>query len=276
MRRSDCDLSLNKVRFDAVAVQAGPAGSTMVADALPDADRADAVSLTIHTLGDGNFEVVQDSEPITTIGGADPGNECTDSTQGVATAYKVRNVLNWGFRSGTAPASVGVTNSVNAVTDALNNMRTGANRCTFIRQPNPPGMSYTGVTATGSNIASDGSCGVLDASHIVDFGVLPSRYAGLTCYSYDGAGTLLHFDMRLSSLLDWDYTLTDGCYNNDAYDVASVATHEWGHVYGVSHVDEASHGALTMSTAINGPCQTSERTLGSGDVNHMIAKYGTL
>jgi hypothetical protein len=58
--------------------------------------------------------------------------------------------------------------------------------------------------------------------------------------------------------------------------IQAVATHEGGHVYGLSHVDEGTHGNLTMSSGINGRCQESEQTLGLGDMAHMFAKYGSI
>ncbi len=57
------------------------------------------------------------------------------------------------------------------------------------------------------------------------------------------------------------------------YDVESTMTHERGHTFGLGDVSEASHPNLTMSSKSNGPCQTSERTLGKGDAIGLNRKY---
>jgi hypothetical protein len=44
-----------------------------------------------------------------------------------------------------------------------------------------------------------------------------------------------------------------------------AAAHELGHVFGLNHVSELEHGALTMAPKIMS-CQSSEVTLGLGDV----------
>jgi hypothetical protein len=45
-----------------------------------------------------------------------------------------------------------------------------------------------------------------------------------------------------------------------------TTTHEFGHAFGLSHVSERLHGALTMSPMSNGPCATDETSLGLGDI----------
>lgn len=78
----------------------------------------------------------------------------------------------------------------------------------------------------------------------------------------------------------------DACYNNLASSGESDPAFTHGlenHVPpdqiitetdGLAHVDESTHGNLTMSPLINGPCQSQEITLGQGDVQGMLALYG--
>lgn len=56
-------------------------------------------------------------------------------------------------------------------------------------------------------------------------------------------------------------------------DRPQVATHEYGHAFGVGHVDEASHRNLTMSAGLNESCSNFEASLGKGDVRALNALY---
>jgi hypothetical protein len=49
-------------------------------------------------------------------------------------------------------------------------------------------------------------------------------------------------------------------------------THERGHTFGLGDVSESSHANPTMSSASNGSCQISERTLGKGNAKGLNRK----
>jgi predicted Zn-dependent protease len=59
---------------------------------------------------------------------------------------------------------------------------------------------------------------------------------------------------------------------SNRYSIEAVATHEFGHAFGLAHVSETYHPSLTMSTVIRS-CQASESTLGLGDVRGLNALY---
>ena len=58
----------------------------------------------------------------------------------------------------------------------------------------------------------------------------------------------------------------------EGWDLQAVATHEFGHAFGLGHVKEGLHANLTMAPYIL-PCQSSEARLGLGDVRGLRALY---
>ena len=69
----------------------------------------------------------------------------------------------------------------------------------------------------------------------------------------------------------WTVVPRRSCRNE--YDLQSVMSHERGHNFSLGHVSESDHGNLTMSDRSNGPCQSSERSLGRGDAKSLNNKY---
>ena len=105
---------------------------------------------------------------------------------------------------------------------------------------------------------------------MVDFGDLASTDLGFTCWWTSGKYTV-ESDMKLNKVeYSWVVNIGGNCAAK--YSVEAVATHEFGHAYGLEHVSEGLHGTLTMSPVIL-PCQSSEKTLGLGDIRGLEALY---
>jgi hypothetical protein len=71
-------------------------------------------------------------------------------------------------------------------------------------------------------------------------------------------------DMLINSAVPWALS-ADECKRTSEL-LEPTATHEFGHVFGLDHVSERLHGALTMSPTSNGPCSADETSLGLGDI----------
>jgi len=83
-------------------------------------------------------------------------------------------------------------------------------------------------------------------------------------------GVTVEADMKLNKH-DFKWTTTTvGCSNQ--YLVQAVATHQFGWVFGLGNVSEASHGNLTMSATLFA-CDNSASTLGLGDMLGLEARY---
>jgi hypothetical protein len=138
-----------------------------------------------------------------------------------------------------------------------------------------PAVGDAGMTRESVNIGTDGVCKANDHKSVVGFGDLPSYRTGNTCvwsWIQDGPDRINSTDVRLNkSDYSWTAKVTGSCRGR--YDVESTMTHERGHAFGLGHVSESSHANLTMSSQSNGPCQTSERTLGRGDAIGLNRKY---
>lgn len=269
-----CDLRGELVGRDGIALAVPPLGESSAAAALGTPEFPGGAEFIVSHDLDGIF--VREG-PGLEIPQAPTGGpaECADSHYGAGVAYKMKLNLNYGFRVSTTPTYEVQSTVESAVRGGLSGLLSHANNCSESRDPAALNLNYTGRTATASNITANG-CGVLDASHVVDFGPLPTNFLALTCSRFNSStGSLLNFDIRMSvsNGYKWDATQANGC--NGGYDIVGTMTHEFGHVYGISHVSEATHGFQTMSTSINGAgCQQAERTLAKGDMLHMIAKYG--
>jgi hypothetical protein len=155
-----------------------------------------------------------------------------------------------------------------ALKQAMKNITQSRNDCGLPDEVSAS-ASYLGRTTRGTRIGSSSSCSVTDNHNVVAFGDLSSSTVGFTCWWYQGTRTV-EADVQLNKN-DFSWVVAgQPCVNS--FVVQGVATHEFGHVFGLGHVSQSNHANLTMSTAIY-PCDNSDASLGLGDVLGLRAHY---
>lgn len=231
-------------------------------DADDPADPAD----TGDTTGDDVTSTAEAAGEVTASSSPGP---CKDGASKLI-GYKWAETLEWSFQASSTPDANSIANVEARLKAAAANITGSKNSCGLEDQVAAKQV-YAGRTTRGTQIGADASCKTGDGFNTVGFGALPDGVLGLACVWYDGQGHAIEADIRLAKARKWFAVKPSTCSAQNS--VEAVATHEFGHVFGLGHVAEAAHGNLTMSPAINGPCQTSEATLGLGDVKGLRALY---
>ena len=175
----------------------------------------------------------------------------------------------WRFRVRSTPPGIKWTQAEEALRQAVWNITGSRNPCRMADSVDARGR-YRGRTRTAPNIGSDSHCLRRDGKSVVAFGQLAADDLGRACY-WTRDGKTVEADVVLNSTaFSWYVEAPQLCLNR--WSVEAVATHEFGHVFGLDHVAEVDHGNLTMSEIIL-PCQKSEASLGRGDVLGLRALY---
>jgi hypothetical protein len=187
---------------------------------------------------------------------------------------RLNNYIRWYFNRGSTPSYLPDRGVVRAMQRAGTNVSAVRDGC-GIGDSVPAVLKYQGTTGSSVDMSRSGACGNNDHKSVVGFGDLSSGFTGSTCiwsWIQDGPDRINSSDVRLNKAdYAWTTRVTSGCRGR--YDVESTMTHERGHTFGLGDVSEGSHGNLTMSSGSNGPCQTSERSLGRGDAVGLNEKY---
>jgi hypothetical protein len=254
----------------------GP-GESVYVDALT-RDGSQELEVTRYRDGTVELEQVGDeslSEPL--IGAQSSLGECSDA-KFKRRDYKVFVVLRGYFNPGTTPEELSRKAAVRAVRRGTADITSTRNNCGFRdRVPSYAGMSYEGSTRRRAQIGTGGGCGGQDRYSVVSFGTLPKGALAVTCTEShkmkDGWHTKWSDIMLNKARYNWT-TRPQAPSCGNGYDLESTVAHERGHTFGLGHAaPESSHRYLTMSESSNGPCQSSERSLGRGDVLGLARKY---
>ncbi|MBF4608198.1 matrixin family metalloprotease [Curtobacterium sp. VKM Ac-1393] len=120
--------------------------------------------------------------------------------------------------------------------------------------------AYVRLATQAPGLTDKGGCAKSNGYSVVGWGKLPSGTLGVTCVWYDSNGIAKESDQRYATSYKW--SSTDTC-SGARYDTQAVATHEWGHLYGLGHVKTGTGQVMEPS---GGTCDTGSRTLGLGDL----------
>lgn len=189
-------------------------------------------------------------------------DEAAYSTSG----NKWKKTLQWYFNASTTPSELTALQAENALQAAANNITQANNDCGMVDDVSATNK-YMGRT---TRIAS-GCDGTADGFNVVGFGDLATGTLAVTC-NFASAGAIVESDLRINKV-DHNWTVNaDAAGCQGKFGLAAVMTHEFGHAFGLGHVSEDEHPALTMSTAI-GACDGSPATLGKGDILGLRSLY---
>lgn len=172
------------------------------------------------------------------------------------TGYKWASTHNWRYNSTFEVNAASLT----TIRSGLNTWRSGTNQCTSASYTSSFPSGYLGTTSLVPAGGASG-CNTPDGVNVVGWRPLASTTLGITCLSALGS-SIVEADVSFTTSVAWfSSTSTAGC--SQQYDLASVATHEFGHLLGLGHAPVGTGQTMipTYST-----CQLAYRNLGASDL----------
>jgi hypothetical protein len=229
-------------------------------------------TVELRYVGDESEE--EQGEP--EIGAASSPGECSDGAYDDLNS-KVKGDLLWRFNPRTTPDELSRKGAVRAIRSGTANIANTRNICRLgDRVPSYVSISYDGSTRDHAQVGTGGSCTGNDRNTVVSFGRLPKTALAVTCtvVALEDGYDRVHWSDIMINKTNFNWTTRPEVRScRGKYDLESTVTHERGHTFGLGHVSESSHAKLTMSDRSNGPCQSSERSLGRGDAMGLGNKY---
>jgi hypothetical protein len=278
VRLERCPVGERVIRDSGVGTVLPAPGQSIYVDSLT-TDGSQELEVTRYRDGTVEMKYVGDEteaaqgEPEIGVAARGP-RECADR------AYedldrKVYADLRWYFNLKTTPKGLSRKSALRAISRGTANITNTRNTCRLGDRV-PWGMSYAGSTRARAQLSAGGHCSGNDLKTVVSFGRLPKSALAVTC-------TVTAIEAPYNRV-KWSDIMLNKTYRRwtthpnarscrGSYDLQSTVTHERGHTFGLGHVSESSHGNLTMSDRSNGTCQSSERSLGRGDVMGLGNKY---
>ena len=225
-------------------------------------------SARVRTLLDGTV-VTRRNDVISVAPPGTPFDKCTDGGYALNSS-DWRRMYRWWFRSGSTPKNVRRYEAKTVLRRAVSTITHSRNGCHMSGWINAT-STYLGRTHRHSNISPTSTCGSPDGANVVSFGRLDPSDLSLTCWWTVGSHSVEADIVFNKTDYGWTTHWNQGCV--ESWSIRAVATHEFGHTFGLAHVSPVLHPQQTMSPVIL-PCQNAQASLGRGDVLGLRARYG--
>jgi hypothetical protein len=183
----------------------------------------------------------------------------------------------WYYKRSSVPSGQTVVATEAKIRQASKNMTDGLNNCGYATGQFNIKANFKGNTSKSANIDANGNCASSfpDGQNTVSWTAFSKKIANtlaVTCYASstfpNGTKNMTEADTAIGSNRSIVANLPKNC--GTKYDLETVMTHEWRHVFGLAH--ETRGPAEVMYPTIN-PCEIRHR-LANGDWNGMLNMYG--
>lgn len=174
----------------------------------------------------------------------------------------------------TTPNYLNASTSWTDIADGGSNIDRGYNECGLAQNAWNISLTSPGTTSRTANITASG-CSSDDDYDVIDFGPLDAPAIARTCTWYislPGDNPINNADIRFRSTTGLYFigSVPSGC--SGRYSIEGVATHEFGHAFGLNHVSETSYPTETMSSAATS-CSLADASLGRSDYAGLYDHY---
>jgi hypothetical protein len=229
--------------------------------------------LAVTTSADGTVTVSNELPGMSEDSVPAAPNKCSDS----AFSYSPYNgaswpgSYNWRIKTNSIPNELTKKQATGGLKTSVKNITGANNDCGMADQVSAK-ASYKGSTTSSSDVTAGLQCNAQpNMKNVTEFGPINTDgVLAATCtYSTGAGGDIGAASVRINTGYKW--WVSGGC--TSAIGLKATMTHEYGHAFGMGHVDEANHGNLTMSTNINSDCSNFEASLGRGDVLGLNGLY---